>query len=162
MLRAAFHRAARVIEGYGDLCPFLSAVLPATDAGLRELPVVERIASVALLKRYEQLQDLIGQLGRAVLAFELEDARGMTRRDFANWLEKLHVVEDADDYIAANELRNRLVHEYPLDEDEQTGRVNASWAGFPDLVAMVEALRKHMLTRDFAFDVDPAGSGDEL
>lgn len=152
LLRSAFARAEQVVAGFDDLRLFLAPVLPAADGALQSLPVVERIASVALLKRYEQLQDLIGQLGRVVLSWEAEDTRRMTRRDFANWLEKLNVVEDADDYLSATDLRNRLVHEYPLGEDEQTSRVNASWIGFPALVAMLVAIRKHMIDRGFDFD----------
>ncbi len=86
LLRAAFTRASLVVAGFDDLRPFLAPVLPASEIALRALPVVERIAPVALLKRYEQLQDLVGQLGRVVAAWELEDTRRLTRRDFAHWL----------------------------------------------------------------------------
>ena len=147
-----FVRADRIVSGFADLRPFLASRLPAAESELITFPVVERIASIALLKRYEQLQDIVGQLGRIVLSWELEDISRLTRRDFANKLERLGVVDDADDYMASNELRNRLVHEYPLDEGEQVHRVNASWEGFPRLVAMIDALRRHMVDREFDFD----------
>lgn len=152
LLRAVFARGVRIVAGYDDVRPFLAPVLPASEAALRELPVVERIASIALLKRYEQLQDIVAQLGRLMIAWEGERTDRLSRRDLANWLERFGAVDDADEFIAASELRNRLVHDYPLDEDEQAQRVNASWAGFPALIAMVEALRQHMISREFDFD----------
>ena len=152
LLHAAFRRGQRIVAGFDDLRPFLIDALPASDAELARLPVVERIASIALLKRYEQLQDLVAQLGRLVLSWEGERTDRLTRRDLANWLERFGAVDDADDYVAASELRNRLAHEYPLAENEQSERVNASWAGFPALITMIDALRRHMERRGFDFD----------
>ncbi len=152
LLRAVFARSVRIVAGFHDIHPFLAPVLPASNEALSGLPVVERIASIALLKRYEQLQDIVAQLGRLMISWEGERTDRLSRRDLANWLERFGAVDDADDYIAASELRNRLVHDYPLDEDEQTQRVNSSWAGFPALIAIVEALRRHMISREFDFD----------
>lgn len=152
LLRLAFKRSVRIIAGYDDVRPFLAPVLPASETVLNALPVVERIASIALLKRYEQLQDLIAQVGRLMISWEGERTERLSRRDLANWMERFGAVEDADDYVAASELRNRLVHDYPLDEDEQTQRVNASWTGFPALIAMIDGLRRHMIGREFDFD----------
>ncbi len=152
LLRAVFARSVRIIAGYDDVHPFLAPVLPASGEALSALPVVERIASIALLKRYEQLQDIVAQLGRLMISWEGERTDRLSRRDLANWLERFGAVDDADDYVAASELRNCLVHDYPLDEDEQTQRVNLRWTGFPALIAMVEALRRHMISREFDFD----------
>lgn len=102
---------------------------------------------MALLKRYEQLQDMLGRLFRAYLDWELEDVRAMSRRDQANQLEKFGVLADADDWIGATELRNRLVHEYPTDEAEQVERVNETWAASALLVKAYTMLRARIEDR---------------
>ena len=150
VITATLARCDRITAGFCDLQPLLQGVMPLTVDGLSRLDTPQRIASVALLKRYEQLQDIVGRLGRAVAAWELEDVQEMTRRDFANWLEKAEIVTSAEHWVAATYLRNRLVHEYPLAEAEQIDRVNACWQGLPPLVTMVERLREHLARRGFA------------
>ena len=147
LIRAAVHRCDRIVQGVADLEPYLADVLPVTEDELEGLPVFQRIASVALLKRYEQLQDMLGRLFRAYLSWEAEDVREMTRRDQANKLEKLGIFSDADAWISAAELRNRLVHEYPVDEAEQISRVNDTWIAAADLVAAYQLLRARLADR---------------
>ncbi len=154
LLRAALRRSRRVIAGQRELVPLLEPILPIDEDSIEQILLAERIASVALLKRYEQLQDLVGRIGRLVITWEGGDTEGLTRRDLANWLERFGAVSDADDYVAASALRNRLVHDYPLEEDEQVRRVNACWAGFPQLIGMIDGLHRHMARRGFDFDGD--------
>lgn len=144
LIRSAVGRCDRIVLGFDDVRPILEPVLPFAGDDLTRLPLVERIASVALLKRYEQLQDMLGRLFRAYLDWELEDVRAMTRRDQANQLEKFGIFDDADDWIVAAELRNRLVHEYPIDEDEQVERVNATWAAASGLISAYQFLRARL------------------
>lgn len=144
VVRASVARCDRIVAGVEELRPFLDSVLPIAEDDLARLPVVERIASIALLKRYEQLQDMLGRLLRAYLSWELEDARAMTRRDQANQLEKLLVIDDADQWVDASELRNRLVHEYPIDEAEQVERVNDCWAAIFGLVRVYAGLKTRL------------------
>lgn len=147
VIRAAVERCDRIVAGFADLRPFLEPILPVAGDDLACLPVVERIASIALLKRYEQLQDMLGRLFRAYLSWEAEDARAMTRRDQANQLEKLGIIADADEWIGAAELRNRLVHEYPIDESEQVERVNDTWAASSGLMGAYATLRARLAER---------------
>jgi len=140
-------RCDRIVAGIEDLRPFLDPVLPVAGGDLSTLPVVERIASIALLKRYEQLQDMLGRLLRAYLSWELEDVREMTRRDQANQAEKFGLVDDADDWMEAAELRNRLVHEYPVQESEQVDRVNECWVAVHRLVRSYADLKARMIER---------------
>ncbi|WP_375398491.1 hypothetical protein [uncultured Sphingomonas sp.] len=147
VIRAAVARCDRIVQGYDDLRSLLGPVLPVVEEQFDLLPVVERIATIALLKRYEQLQDMLGRLLRAYLSWELEDVRAMTRRDLANQFEKLGVFDNADAWIDASELRNRLVHEYPIDEAEQVERVNDAWAASAQLVAAYAILRARIADR---------------
>lgn len=147
LIKSAVARCDRIVVGFDDVRPFLKPVLPVQGDDLTRLPVIERIASVALLKRYEQLQDMLGRLFRAYLDWELEDVRAMTRRDQANHLEKFGILQDADEWIDAAELRNRLVHEYPIDEAEQVDRVNDTWAASTGLINAYTILRARLADR---------------
>ncbi|HEX8556224.1 MAG TPA: hypothetical protein VF695_16085 [Sphingomonas sp.] len=147
LIRAAVARCDRIVAGFDDLRPMLAPVLPVTGDGLAELPLQVRIASIALLKRYEQLQDMLGRLFRAYLTWEMEDVREMTRRDQANQLEKLGIVADADDWIGAAELRNRLAHEYPIDEGEQVDRVNDTWLASITLIEAYGVLKARLANK---------------
>lgn len=147
MIQAAVARCDRIVAGVEDLRPLLEPVLPLREDRIDQLSVLERIASVALLKRYEQLQDMLGRLFRAYLDWHAVDVRELSRRDQANHLEKFRVVDDADEWISATLLRNRLVHEYPLDEAEQVDRVNASWTGIARLMGAYTRLRITLVER---------------
>ena len=147
VIRAAVARCDRIVGGFDDLRPLLEPVLPVAEDEIDAFPVIERIATVALLKRYEQLQDMLGRLFRAYLTWELEDVQAMTRRDQANQLEKFGVFDDADQWVGAAELRNRLAHEYPITEAEQVERVNDTWRSSAQLVAAYAVLRARIVNR---------------
>jgi len=144
VILAILARCEQIAAGFDEIVPFVASVLPVADDDLAHLAVVERIASIALLKRYEQLQDMLARLGRAYLVWELEPVARLTRRDFANKMEQLGFVADADDWIDYAELRNRLTHEYPIEKTEQVDRVNECWAAMPRLVAILAAMRTRL------------------
>lgn len=150
IIRDGVARCERIVAGFDDLKGFLAPVLPVRDDDLSLLPLVERIASIALLKRYEQLRDSLGRLFRACLSWEGDDVQDMTRRDQANRMEKAGIVPDAQDWIHFSDLRHRLVHEYPIRETEQVDRVNECWAAIPPLIAIFVALKQRLPARGFA------------
>lgn len=150
VLRATLLRCRRLSDGVSELRPILAAHLPTQVSLLEGLPLIERIASIALMKRVEQLQDMIARLVRLVAAWELLDTTTMTRRDFANWMEKCRFVEDADQWVDLTLLRNRLVHEYPIDEAEQVRRVNQCWDAATQLQSIVTAIETYLSKKGFA------------
>lgn len=150
VLRATLLRCRRLSDGVSELRPILAAHLPTQVSLLEGLPLIERIASIALMKRVEQLQDMIARLVRLVAAWELLDTTRMTRRDFANWMEKCRFVEDADQWVDLTLLRNRLVHEYPIDEAEQVRRVNQCWDAATQLQSIVTAIETYLSKKGFA------------
>lgn len=150
VLRATLLRCRRLSDGVSELRPILAAHLPTQVSLLEGLPLIERIASIALMKRVEQLQDMIARLVRLVAAWELLDTTTMTRRDFANWMEKCRFVEDADQWVDLTLLRNRLVHEYPIDEAEQVRRVNQCWDAATQLQSIVTAVETYLSKKGFA------------
>jgi hypothetical protein len=70
LIKAAAARCDRIVAGFDDLRPILTPVLPIIGDDPSRLPLIERIASIALLKRYEQLQDMLGRLFRAYLTWD--------------------------------------------------------------------------------------------
>lgn len=139
--------AARVVAGIGEIAIFVIDALPVPDDDLAALTVQQRIASIALLKRFEQLQDLVTQLARLWLTLELERVDRMTVRDLANQMEKFGIVDDADEWVAMRELRNNLVHEYPVGGQERADRVNECWALSPALIDVERKLRELIVAR---------------
>lgn len=133
----------RVVTGVGELTPILVGLLPIELAEFNELDLLQRTACVALLKRYEQLQDLTGRVMRAVVSWEQADTSPLTQRDLANWMERLRFVDDADRWIDLAFLRNRLVHEYPIEESEQVDRVNETWRTLPELIEIVNSIEHY-------------------
>lgn len=150
IIQAGLARCERIIAGVDELRPFLEPILPVQNDDLDRLEVVQRIACVALLKRFEQLQDMVGRVSRAVLDWEAEDVRAMTRRDLANWMERLCIIDDADRWIDLSDLRNRLVHEYPIEEREQVDRTNEKWAVVSELIEMVRRIEDHLKRAGFS------------
>ena len=136
----AVDQCRRLLLGTEELRPLFGAVMPFTGDDLSILSVVERAGSVAFIKRFEQLQDLLSRLVRLIAAWEGADSASMTHRDVGDWLEKRLLVDDAENWMNAVRLRNRLVHEYPILEAEQVRRLNECWALMPALQQIAVAL----------------------
>lgn len=126
----ALVRCRRISDGVDELSELLGRLLPYQGSDLEQLGVIERTASVAFLKRFEQLQDVVGRTARAIVLWEGSPS-DLTQRDIADWLEKRAVVDEAQQWMVAVRLRNRLVHEYPIEEAEQVRRLNETWSLMP-------------------------------
>lgn len=140
VISQALLRCRRVAAGAAELVPLLDAVMPYKGTDAAALPLIERTAAVAFIKRFEQLQDLIARLTRAVASWEGVDATSLTNRDIGDWLEKRVLLDKAEDWMIAVRMRNRLAHEYPVDEAEQVRRLNECWALMPLLHGILGAL----------------------
>lgn len=141
VIEAALERCRQVAEGVEEVRPDLVGILPARSMVEIKAERSVSIASVALLKRVEQLQDLLVRLMRALVTWEGADAQAMTARDLANWMEKQGVLV-ANDWMELTLLRNRLVHEYPIDLAEQLKRVNESWSAADRLEQVLAILER--------------------
>ncbi|MBS1269287.1 MAG: hypothetical protein MAG794_00236 [Gammaproteobacteria bacterium] len=99
----------------------------------------------AYLKRWENLQDMLeGQVVRGLVILEGETERIQTRRDRAHFLEKLELVDAAEQWFDAGELRNQLVHSYPLSNPKQIQRVNAATEACDFLIETFNRLLTHV------------------
>jgi hypothetical protein len=139
VIAQALLRCRRVAAGAAELMPMLGGVMPYQGADVSALPLIERTAAVAFIKRFEQLQDLIARLARASASWEGVDATSLTHRDIGDWLEKRALLDKAEEWMVAVRLRNRLAHEYPVDEGEQVRRLNECWGLMPLLHGVLSA-----------------------
>lgn len=133
ILEALLEAVERVSTGFDEARELLEPV-PVSPAEFEKLDKVQRIAAAALLKRFEQLQDLLARLLRTALLADGADISAMTARDIANRMEKLGALPDAAQWSQVVRLRNRLAHEYPVSRLEQFNRLSSA-------LAQVEVLR---------------------
>lgn len=134
-LRAAAMVATSALES-SDALADRFPVMPDT---LKTLPTRDKLMLYGLLKMVESLQDLLGgRIFRGLLAAGGVDLTGLLPRDIANRMEALGVVDNALSWRSVNDLRNRLAHEYPLDQKRQTALLNEAYAAIPYLTMTVE------------------------
>ena len=90
----------------------------------------------ALIKRFEQLQNgLQDQLFRSLALAEGEDLRDRSRRDLAELMERLGVIESAQAWSELAVLRNRLAHAYPNDKRRQVRVLNETYEATGRVIA---------------------------
>lgn len=95
-----------------------------------------RKALDAFLQRFQQVYDILARkLMPAMHAYLVADARPRSFRDTLDAFERLELIDSADRWEELNELRNRLIHEYALDDATRAQELNAAFA----LTAMIEA-----------------------
>lgn len=79
----------------------------------------------AFLKTFEQFQDMAARrLLRLYLVIMGEDVRGLTARDAFDRAETVGVLDSADAFFEVQRVRNKLAHEYPMDNQRRARRIN--------------------------------------
>jgi len=77
--------------------------------------------------RFSKLQDSIGRLFKYFIISKGENAESMTMIDMVNYLEKIGIGIDAEEWFKLREIRNIIAHEYE-DESakiaEMTNKIN--------------------------------------
>lgn len=101
----------------------LTGPVPADQAAFDGLGKIERVASTSLLKVVEQIEDQLARLFRTILNALAVDTTGLYAQDIANRMEKLGIIDDAGRWVGVVRLRNRLVHDYPIDLAAQFSRL---------------------------------------
>lgn len=97
----------------------------------------------SFLFNFSKLQDKIGaKLFRTVL-YEMKeiDEPNLPMIDILNLLEKLGILESAQEWEKLREIRNLLAHEYPFDEKERIENVQLALQGYESLKAIYERLK---------------------
>lgn len=154
LLLALTDRAQRVAAGLEEALQLLGTV-PQTPEELGTLGLVERTAATALLKRVEQLEDVLVRTFRTSLHVLGVDTSDLYVRDLLNRMEKEDVVNDAGAWMDIVRLRNRLAHEYPLGRDEQLARLREAVAARDVLVLTLERTLRFLRRREL---IGPIGS----
>lgn len=125
-LRLAIARAATVATSLRRALARLAPLLPIDGPAFLALAEEDRVWTDALLKRFENLVDVLqDQVFRLIAeAGQARDPVRLSRRDVLDYLEKVGVLPSADRFLNAARLRNRLSHVYPDDPAMQAGQVN--------------------------------------
>lgn len=116
--------------------------VPSSVAELAALSTSRRIASRALLKTVEQLEDQLARLFRVIPNALLIDTSRWYAQDYANFAEKVGILEDGFAWTKIIKLRNKLVHDYPLDREAQVALLNEAYRATGSLRAAVLAARR--------------------
>ena len=115
--------------------------MPSDVSTFLAMPPSRRVASRALLKTVEQLQDQLARLFRLLPKLRAVDTVGWYAQDYANFAEKQGVLQDGLGWSEIVKLRNRLVHDYPLTTEARFEALAQAWAVVPTLTAAARAAR---------------------
>jgi hypothetical protein len=126
-------------EDSGDL-----GSLPQDMAAFGALTRTQRVASRALLKSVEQTEDQLGRLFRLLPALKLIDTSAWFAQDYANFAEKIGILDDAFAWTAIIKLRNRLVHDYPLEPEAQLEMLTKAYNAVPLLQKAAHAAKMYI------------------
>ena len=104
---------------------FLKEIFPLTSQSYIELSPDQISHIDQMIYRFSQLQDTIGnKLFPLMLQGLGEYSQNMPFIDMLNKLEKLSIIESAENWLGLREIRNLVTHEYPGNEREIVKAIN--------------------------------------
>lgn len=119
---------------------------PVTVEALGDGDVGGLRARDAFLQRFQQTGDhLLRKLFPRLLAAIEASAEPLP---FVDMLERLHrfgLLDDPVDWGTLSELRNRLVHDYALEQGELAQDLNLAWAMSPVILAQIARIRTYAI-----------------
>lgn len=92
-----------------------------------------RVGSTALIKSFEQLEDIIASLFRTILRALGQPLKGLYALDIGEHMVGLSIIDDAAGWLKIVKLRNSLVHEYPTDSAKRFDQLASVYAAIPIL-----------------------------
>jgi len=100
------------------------------------------------LFRFGKLQDAMGQkLFRLVLMFLEEDVDGKPFLDILNLMEKLSLIDSADEWRQLREYRNELAHNYEDDPIIASKTINTIYEKIYFLISTYNNMKEYCLSR---------------
>jgi hypothetical protein len=120
----------------------LLETMPGTLAEFEAMAPHRKSASKAVLKSFEQIEDQLARAFRVVPKLVGEDTSRWFARDYADYMERYLVLDDAAAWTKLVKLRNELVHDYPLDPNIQFERFRQAVQALPFLKATNERLTR--------------------
>lgn len=130
--------AARALVASATETRALIDAMPGDDASFAAMTSLQRMATTALLKEFEQLQDTLNGLFRAILRALGVRLKGLYALDIGNRMAELGILDDPKAWVAIVKLRNELVHEYPIGSGDRYDRFGQAHAAFPFLFDAAE------------------------
>lgn len=104
--------------------------------------LAERVEAFA--SRYSRLQDTMGEKLFPKL-LELIGQTGKTLIDVLNQVERVGLLQDAQQWLVWRNLRNRLIHEYMENHEEFANALNAANDYSGQLLALVGAIQDWLM-----------------
>lgn len=99
----------------------------------------------AFSMRFGKLQDMLGdQIFRALLAIEKEDVQGMTMRTKLNLMEKMGIIDSAEQWEELRKIRNGLTHDYEENPEQAAAFLNIAVGRALELNAILSAVERHI------------------
>ncbi len=104
---------------------FLQEIFPLNSGSYKELSQEQISHTDQLIFRFSQFQDTMGtKLFPLILQGLGEYVQILPFIDILNKLEKLSVIESAEQWLSLRETRNLVTHEYPGNEKEMVDGLN--------------------------------------
>ncbi len=99
----------------------------------------------AFIYRFVKLQDYMGdKLFRELLRSVAEYKDNMSMLDVLDKLEKLEIIPNEDRWLDYREVRNKLTHEYPDNENEILEGIQISLEYFQEIRQIVLGIEKYI------------------
>jgi uncharacterized protein YutE (UPF0331/DUF86 family) len=128
------------------------STFPDTVEAFEAMPATARIGTTAMLKQFEQLEDSLAGLFRAVLRTMGQRLKGLYPLDIGNKMIELDVLDDSEAWLAVVKLRNQLVHEYSLVAAERFERLSQAYHALPLLIDALARIEKCIAERQLLED----------
>lgn len=99
----------------------------------------------SFLFNFSKIQDKIGSKLFKHVLFELKEINDYTipMKDVVNILEKLEIIESADDWDKLREIRNILSHEYPDSIKERIQNIKLALNGYDLMINLYKKLKEY-------------------
>jgi hypothetical protein len=109
----------------------------------------EKIKTIdAFIFRFIKLQDFMGdKLFKELLKAVGEYKDNMALIDVLDKLEKLEIIKESDRWLDYRNIRNKLTHEYPNNEDSIIEGINISIFYFEEIEEILENIKKYIVTK---------------
>lgn len=126
-----------------------AAAFPVTPSTVRRVDADAATARDAFLQRFQQTSDhLLRKLLPRSLAAIDGSAEFRPMRDMLDALERAGAIDSPDPWLTLIELRNRLIHEYALSDQELAADLNDAWVMAPWLLDQIARMRDYALAHN--------------
>ena len=128
----------------------LKNIFPIDIKSYKELPMEQVSRTDQLIYRFSQLQDTIGnKLFPLILEGLGEYTPSMPFIDMLNTLEKLSIIEGAEQWLSLREIRKLVTHEYSGNEQEMADALNELYQQAQVLSSTLDNLSVYIKRRNW-------------